>query len=162
MTPLIRQDVRQRRDRSARGCRRDTDPAVRPGPDPAGAGIEAAGTAASVPPLSGGPDIHGSAAAHTFTIADSVAGTGPQPAEGRLSANLARCLRSSSTGQVARVHHRPVPAVTQPLVQLAGLSLAIHQGLGCWPGLAGCGVWGRATRRGRLLTEGRLRGNVAY
>jgi hypothetical protein len=49
---------------------------------PAGAGVEAAVTAASVPPLSGGPDIHGSAAAHAFTIADSVGGTGSQPAEG--------------------------------------------------------------------------------
>jgi hypothetical protein len=48
---------------------------------PAGAGIEAAVTAASVPPLSGGPDIHGSGAAHAFTIADSVGGTGSQPAE---------------------------------------------------------------------------------
>jgi hypothetical protein len=40
---------------------------------PAGAGNEAAVTAASVPPLSGGPDSHGSAAAHAFTIADSAA-----------------------------------------------------------------------------------------
>ena len=40
---------------------------------PAGAGIEAAVTAASVPPLSGGPGSHGSAAAHALTIADSVA-----------------------------------------------------------------------------------------
>ncbi len=39
---------------------------------PAGAGIEAAVTAASVPPLSGGPGSHGSQAAHAFTIADSV------------------------------------------------------------------------------------------
>jgi hypothetical protein len=62
---------------------------------PAGAGIEAAVTAASVPPLSGGPDIHGSGAAHAFTIADSVGGTGSQPAEGRLSANLTRCLSAS-------------------------------------------------------------------
>jgi hypothetical protein len=38
---------------------------------PAGAGIEAAVTAASVPPLSGGPGNHGSEAAHAFTIADS-------------------------------------------------------------------------------------------
>ena len=52
---------------------------------PAGAGIEAAVTAASVPPLSGGPDNHGSEAAHAFTIADSVGGTGSQPADGRLS-----------------------------------------------------------------------------
>ena len=38
----------------------------------AGAGNEAAVTAASVPPLSGGPDIHGSeAAAHAFTVAGS-------------------------------------------------------------------------------------------
>lgn len=51
---------------------------------PTGAAVEAAVTAASVPPLSGGPDSHGSAAAHAFTIADSVGGTGSQPAEGRL------------------------------------------------------------------------------
>jgi hypothetical protein len=38
---------------------------------PAGAGNEAAVTATSVPPLSGGLRSHGSAAAHTFTIADS-------------------------------------------------------------------------------------------
>ncbi len=38
---------------------------------PAGAGNEAAVTAASVPPLSGGPGSHGSAAAHALTIADS-------------------------------------------------------------------------------------------
>jgi hypothetical protein len=62
---------------------------------PAGAGVEAAVTAASVPPLSGGPDIRGSAAAHAFTIADSVGGTGSQPVEGRLPANLARCLSAS-------------------------------------------------------------------
>ncbi len=36
---------------------------------PAGAGIEAAVAAASVPPLSGGPGNHGSEAAHAFTIA---------------------------------------------------------------------------------------------
>ena len=47
---------------------------------PAGAGIEAAVAAASVPPLSGGPDIHGSEAAHAFNVADSVGGTGSQPA----------------------------------------------------------------------------------
>jgi hypothetical protein len=41
-----------------------------------------------VPPLSGDPGSHGSAAAHAFTIADSIGGTGSQPAEGRLSANL--------------------------------------------------------------------------
>jgi hypothetical protein len=36
---------------------------------PTGAGIEAAVTAAPVPPLGGGPGSHGSAAAHAFTIA---------------------------------------------------------------------------------------------
>ena len=41
---------------------------------PAGAGNEAAVTAASVPPLSGGPGSHGSEATHAFTIADSVGG----------------------------------------------------------------------------------------
>src|SRR5271154_5661787 len=35
---------------------------------PAGAGIEAAVAAASVPPLSGGTGSHGSEAAHAFTI----------------------------------------------------------------------------------------------
>src|SRR6266700_2658256 len=39
---------------------------------PAGAGNEAAVTAASVPPLSGGPGSHGSEATHALTIADSV------------------------------------------------------------------------------------------
>jgi len=39
-----------------------------------GAGNEAAVTAASIPPLSGGPDIHGSAAAHAITLADSADG----------------------------------------------------------------------------------------
>ena len=43
---------------------------------PAGAGIEAAVTAASVPPLSGGPGSHGSEAAHAFTVAGSVGGSG--------------------------------------------------------------------------------------
>jgi hypothetical protein len=62
---------------------------------PAGAGIEAAVTAASVPPLSGGPGSHGSEATHVFTIVRSVGGTGSQPAEGRLPANLARCLSAS-------------------------------------------------------------------
>jgi hypothetical protein len=42
---------------------------------PAGAGNKAAVTAASVPPLSGGPGSHGSeAAAHALTIADSAGG----------------------------------------------------------------------------------------
>src|SRR6266581_1947102 len=41
---------------------------------PAGAGNEAAVTAASVPPLSGGPGSHGSEATHALTIADSVGG----------------------------------------------------------------------------------------
>jgi hypothetical protein len=35
---------------------------------PAGAGIEAAVTAASVPPLGGGPCSHGSGAAHVFIV----------------------------------------------------------------------------------------------
>ena len=42
----------------------------------AGAGIEAAVAAASVPPLSGGTGSHGSAAAHVFTLAGSVGGKG--------------------------------------------------------------------------------------
>src|SRR5712691_3429482 len=46
---------------------------------PAGAGIEAAVTAASVPPLSGGPGSHGSQAAHAFTITDSVAEPATSP-----------------------------------------------------------------------------------
>src|SRR5215471_18281800 len=40
------------------------------------AGNEAAVTATSVPPLSGGPCSHGSAATHAFTITDSVGGGG--------------------------------------------------------------------------------------
>src|SRR5712664_1515756 len=77
-------------------------------PAPTGAGIEAAVTAASVPPLSGGPDNHGSEAAHAFTIAGSVGGTGSQPAEGRLPANAAQLdlarmhARSTETGQLPR------------------------------------------------------------
>jgi hypothetical protein len=62
---------------------------------PAGAGIEAAVTAASVPPLTGGPDIHGSAAAHVFTVADSVGGTGSQPAGGRMPVGMAGLLSDS-------------------------------------------------------------------
>src|SRR6266496_4508155 len=46
---------------------------------PVGAGNEAAVTAASVPPLSGGPGSHGSEAAHAFTIADSVAEPAASP-----------------------------------------------------------------------------------
>jgi hypothetical protein len=54
-----------RQHRNASDCRQDTDPAVRPDTDPCrGTGDEAAVTATSVPPLSGGPDIHGSEAAH--------------------------------------------------------------------------------------------------
>jgi hypothetical protein len=43
---------------------------------PGGAGSEAAVTAASVPPLSGGPGRHGSEAAHAFTIANKGTRTG--------------------------------------------------------------------------------------
>ena len=46
---------------------------------PAGAGIKAAVTAASVPPLSGGPGSHGSGAAHAFTIAGTVAEPAASP-----------------------------------------------------------------------------------
>jgi hypothetical protein len=46
---------------------------------PAGAGIEAAVTAASVPPLSGGTGIHGSAAAHLLILGGGVS----QPRHGR-------------------------------------------------------------------------------
>ena len=46
---------------------------------PTGAGVEAALTAASVPPLSGGTGSHGSGAAHAFTIADSVAEPAARP-----------------------------------------------------------------------------------
>jgi len=53
---------------------------------PTGAGIEAAVTAASVPPLSGGPGSHGSAAAHAFTIADSVAEPSTRSSRFRLGA----------------------------------------------------------------------------
>jgi hypothetical protein len=47
--------------------------------NPAGAGVEATDTAASVPPLSGGPGNHGSEARHAFTIADSVAEPAASP-----------------------------------------------------------------------------------
>jgi|SRR5689334_17140585 len=73
MTPLIKQDGPAARE-YARTCRQDTDPAVRPGTAPAEAGNEAAVTATSVPPLSGGPGNHGSEAAHALTIADSAGG----------------------------------------------------------------------------------------
>src|SRR5690242_5653470 len=64
-----------RQHRNARvTARQDTDPAVRPGTAPAGAGNEAAVAATPVPPLSGGPRSHGSEAAHAFTIADSGGG----------------------------------------------------------------------------------------
>ena len=53
---------------------------------PTGAGIEAAVTAASAPPLSGGPDNHDSEATHAFTIADNVGRTGNHPPESRLPA----------------------------------------------------------------------------
>jgi hypothetical protein len=87
MTPLIRQD-----DPAAQEWIREVAaggtliPAVRLALTPTGAGIEAAITAASAPPLSGGPDNHDSEATHAFTIADSVGRTGSQPAEGPLSA----------------------------------------------------------------------------
>jgi hypothetical protein len=44
---------------------------------PIGAGNEAAVTAASVPPLSGGPGQHGSEAAHAFTLPAASAGRPP-------------------------------------------------------------------------------------
>jgi hypothetical protein len=66
---------------------------------PAGAGIEAAVAAASVPPLSGGTGSHGSEAAHAFTIVRSVGGSGSQPAEGRLPAAPAG---EPSPGQTTR------------------------------------------------------------
>src|SRR6202044_811409 len=72
MTPLIRQDGPAAQG-YASDCRQDTDPAVRPGTAPEGQAMRPRVTAASVPPLSGGPGSHGSAAAaHAFTIADSV------------------------------------------------------------------------------------------
>jgi hypothetical protein len=61
---------------------------------PAGVGNEAAVTATAVPPLSGGPGEHGSEATHAPTIANS-GGVDSRPAEGRVSANLARCLSAS-------------------------------------------------------------------
>ena len=51
----------------------------------AGAGDEATVTAASIPPLSGGPDVHGSAAAHAATIAGS-ADADPRYAQGQAKA----------------------------------------------------------------------------
>ena len=74
---------------------------------PAGAGIEAAVTAASVPPLSGGPGSHGSAAAHAFTIADSVA----EPAASPPSAGM----RSSS----------PAPRDPPPYLRGAAVQAAL-------------------------------------
>ena len=73
MTPLIRQDG-PAAEECANGCRQDTDRRYVLALTPAGAGNEAAVTAASAPPLSGGPGSHGGTAAHAFTIADSVGG----------------------------------------------------------------------------------------
>jgi hypothetical protein len=80
MTPLIRQDdpAAQMDTRVTAGGTLIRRYAL--ALTPTGAGIEAAVTAASVPPLSGGPGNHGSQAAHAFTIADSVA----EPADSRL------------------------------------------------------------------------------
>ncbi len=61
---------------------------------PVGAGNEAAVAATAVPPLSGGPGEHDSEATHALTIANS-GGVGRRPAEGWVSANLARCLSAS-------------------------------------------------------------------
>src|SRR2546423_4615147 len=88
----------------------DTDPAVRPGTDPAGSGIKAAVAAASVPPLSGGPGSHSSEAAHTFTIAGKGTRTVlvdlTQPRSGP-----AACVGSTETGQsdrrISRRRRRP-------------------------------------------------------
>ena len=68
----------------------------------AGAGIEAAVTAASGPPLSGGPDIHGSAAAaHGFTIDDSVG----EPAADDAPEDVGRVgLRLGPAIQIGRGH----------------------------------------------------------
>ena len=80
MTPLIGQD-----GPGAQGCVREWLPAgtlIRRyalALTPAGAGIEAAVAAASVPPLSGGTGSHGSEAAHAFTIV----GASAEEADGR-------------------------------------------------------------------------------
>ena len=107
MTPLIRQDVRQRMDGCLSGCRRDTIRRYALALTPAGAGIEAAVTAASVPPLSGGPDNHGSEAAHAFTIADSVGGTGSLMVARPMADGLIRCrARRKWRSGLARRHGR--------------------------------------------------------
>jgi hypothetical protein len=65
---------------------------------PTGAGIEAAVTAASVPPLSGGPCRHGSAAAHAITIADGASGS------------LSRCDKDRYAGlRQERLPHSELP-----------------------------------------------------
>ena len=117
-------------------ARLDADRAVRPGTPPAGAGNEAAVTATSVPPLSGGPDSHGSEATHAFTIAASVGGDlshDSRDRDGRaVSVKLAQprspidmCARSIEMGQLGRpkIHDRvpgaagavPPPAWSCPL-----------------------------------------------
>jgi hypothetical protein len=120
---------------------------------PTGAGIEAAVTAASVPRLSGGPGSHGSEAAHTLTLADSVGGTGSQRAEDRLSANLARCLPRSP----AAVPRRPRPPDDRHRLASennAVFDLDVHAVLR-WPLKAGESIGASAGRRGAASGGGR-------
>ena len=82
MTPLIRQDNPAAQDARVTAGGTLIRRYVLALPPEGRAGIEAAGTAAPVPPLSGGPGSHGSEATHAFTITDSVGGAGAQPLRG--------------------------------------------------------------------------------
>jgi hypothetical protein len=98
---------------------------------PTGAGIEAAVSAASVPPLSGGPGSHCSeAAAHALTVADSVAepAVNPLMARGRTAlydrlrcAELHRWLALTFLLLVRSRDHRPGLVVTS--IRMSGASV---------------------------------------
>src|SRR5579859_7130855 len=84
-------------------ARQNTDRAVRPGAAPARAGDEAAVTATSVPPLSGGPGSHGSEATHAFTIAAgsaAICAMTPGDRDGRaVSVKLSRSVWGAGAGR---------------------------------------------------------------
>src|SRR5438034_10786967 len=86
-------------------ARQDTDPAVHPGTAPGRGRHEAAVTAASVPPLSGGPGSHGSEAAHDLTIADSP------------GCGLCQWIASAVPPQAGPVHRQEI-AAAEPVITL--------------------------------------------
>ncbi len=106
---------------------------------PTGAGIEAAVTAASAPPLSGGPGGHGSAAAHAYTIASRhlpwraclprisprasapPQGPVPAPSQGRSSTFTGPGLHGPGA-VVRRAWHRGVGPLRRSPARLGGSS----------------------------------------